>query len=325
MSGLDQVKSAATSAILGGPTNAGLPSQGLNLDAIYDVSGNKSDNWYKSLPYGFSFSDRSSKSETDKNGKHLIWLPISPSNIQVTTHFATNLVTTLYGIVEEHSEVRYYDIVISGTTGYAPRYVAPVSGGETNNEGIATAGRSAFEADFNLSLGGFAQQTVGIINQVADKINDIGSDLTGSTPNPAGVSSSNSGYVAFHNLYRFFLQYKKDTAGTTPLGQSQRKTHPLQFLNYKDGIKYDVVPMDFQLSRSAESPMLYNYTIKLRAFNLRSVNDTQQDTDQLSKMGLGTVDSPINAPSIFAKLQAGVGGAMAAAGGIASGLSSLGL
>src|SRR5665213_1438313 len=75
----------------------------------YEVT---STNWYKSLPYGFAFFDIGSKASD--NAKSTIWLPISPNNITTTTNFATNVITTLYGVVEEHSEVRFYDITISG-------------------------------------------------------------------------------------------------------------------------------------------------------------------------------------------------------------------
>lgn len=313
------------SSYTGGQVNqSGISGGGLDLDSVYPIVD--SDNWFKSLPYGFAFYDRSAN-PASVTGKHTIWLPIKPSNIQVTTHFATNVIPTLYGIVEEHSEVRFYDIVISGTTGYAPRFVSPISAEDNSNSGSMSQGRSAFEGNSNLSLGGFAQQTVGIINQVLNKVNDTVGDVTGKTSNPAGVNARSSGYVAFHNLYRFFLRYKKDTAGTSKLKQKSRSVHPLQFLNYKDGIKYDCVPLDFQLTRSAESPMLYNYTIKLRAFNLRGVAqaDKVADIDRLNTLGLVKGDQPINAPSTFAKLSGAVGGAMAAAGGIASGISGFGL
>ena len=84
-----------------------------------------------------------------------------------------------------------------------------------------------------------------------------------------------SGYTAFHNLYRFLLAYKKDAAGVfikgVHSGEEQRRGHPLQFLNYKDNIQYDVAIQNFVLKRSADDPMLYNYTITMRAYNLQQI------------------------------------------------------
>ena len=118
--------------------------------------------------------------------------------------------------------------------------------------------------------------------------------------NDTGVSPFRSGYIAFHNFYRFLLKYKLDTAGHGTNGNLKRKasTHALQFLNYKDGVKYDCVPTDFTLTRSAESPMLYNYTIKMRCYNMRNVNAKPQEQDQLAKLGLGEIKSQ----SVFSSL-----------------------
>ena len=93
----------------------GVPAGGsdFKLDRPYIVS---MDNWYKALPYGFRFSPR------DGSASVICYLPLSPENITVSTHFGTNIIPTLYGTIEEHSEQRYYDIVLSGTTGFAPKY-----------------------------------------------------------------------------------------------------------------------------------------------------------------------------------------------------------
>src|SRR6185369_1371883 len=67
-------------------------------------------NWFTAKPYGFKFTPRAGKAMT-------MFLPIAPSNLTISTGFATNAIPTLYGTVEEHSPVRYYDITIEGTTG----------------------------------------------------------------------------------------------------------------------------------------------------------------------------------------------------------------
>ena len=306
------------------------------FDAFYKPANR---NWYTARPYGFRFTPRKGKPIT-------MFLPISPQNLKITTHYATNVVTTLYGVIEEHSEVRYYDIVISGTTGYAPSWPNPV-----DQDAITPPrNRESFsDTSFLPDTGGFFQQTAGVINQVADKINNI---VNGNI-NETGIDPQVSGYIAFHNLYRFFLTYKKDASGevfkTSGSGGNTRselnknkgiiskaagggsggkpaRGHPLTFFNYKDENKYDVVPLTFDLIRSAESPMLYNYSLKLRAYNLQPVSKTTpSDLDFLSKMGL--VDEkgkPINSQSAFGAMGKLAGTAMGVIGGIASGASILG-
>ena len=47
------------------------------------------------------------------------------------------------------------------------------------------------------------------------------------------------------------------------------------------------MPISFTLVRTADNPMLYQYNIKLRAFNLRNVNDGSVDNDDLlDELGL---------------------------------------
>ena len=138
------------------------------------------------------------------------------------------------------------------------------------------------------------------------------------------------------NGWIIVLKYKKDTAGERPastggflgglgagIGQTldvgnfstgtseKRKVHPIQFLNYKDNIKYDCVPVDFTLTKSKDSPMLYNYEIRLRAYNLRNVNasgikDSPSILDNnLAKLGLDGLESQ----SLFSSMSAIAGDA----------------
>lgn len=246
-------------------------------------------NWYKSLPYGFAFPAKGSS-------MNKIWLPISPSNLDIKTHFATNIVTTLYAVVEEHSEIRYYDITISGTTGIAPQYIGSkntVGNTVPQSANSILTGRSSFESETLVNLKGFLPEVTNAISQIKDTINSAFNP----SGNPTGVQDSQTGYMAFHTLYQFFLEYKKDTATS----KTRTISRPMQFLNYKDNNKYDCVPIDFQLSRSKDSPMLYNYRIQLRAYNLRNVyaDDNIGDLDSnLVKLGLDGIDSQ----SIFSEL-----------------------
>jgi hypothetical protein len=245
-------------------------------------------NWYTAKPYGF-------KARFKNGGSAVMFLPINPNNISITTNFATNVISTLYGTVEEHSEVRYYDITISGTTGMAPRFVSPdlkesgdVDPGAAYSS-VRRKGRSTFSVANSLSAGGFFAKTLGIANQIKQKAADL---LDGGPKAKTGISPDNSGYVAFHNLYRFLLQYKKDASGTSGKGGT-RKHHPLTFFNYKDNNQYDVAVRGFTMVRSADNPMLYNYTIQLRGYNLQTSNRKAIDEDltkRLEDLGLSGVD-----------------------------------
>lgn len=298
---------------------------GLGGDADKEPYEVEPTNWYKSLPYGFAFWDISA-GPSDK-AKSTMYLPISPNNLSVTTSFATNVITTLYGVIEEHSEVRYYDIVISGTTGFAPRFVGAFKDGQPLSS-IQGSGRTAFQGQGVPDLGGFLPEVTNTINQVLDVVQDIGDTLNGGPSNPTGIDPTKSGYVAFHNLYKFFLKYKNDAAQVSAAASAlpfsiplalpaldsapKRKLHPIQFLNYKDGIKYDCVPLSFTLVRSAEKPMEYNYTIKLRGYNLQNVNAKPPAADQLAKLGLGGLEGQ----SLFSSMTSIAGNAASVVSGL---------
>lgn len=265
-------------------SNSGFISNILDGEGGYTIQMR---DWWKSLPYGFRWNRRDGDSV-------VFYLPLNPQNIQVKTNFATNIMSTLYGTVEEHSEVRYHDIVITGTTGITPRYSEP----HYNSAKVTAHGQrtSAIESTLNIKrglLGGFFQRTASLATQTVKAAEGTVTDALGIERTiESGVNNSQTGYAAFHNFFRFLLAYKKDVAGVT--NTETIKTHPLQFLNYKDNIMYDCAIRDFSLTKSASDPFLYNYTIIMRCYNLRKVdkadnlNDLNQRFDQLGLDGIET-------------------------------------
>jgi hypothetical protein len=264
------------------------------------ATGSIRSNWYKQLPYSFVFTPADKDKDTEEFS-----LPISPSNISIVTHFATNTIATMYGTVEEHSEQRYFDINISGTTGMAPRYYDVNSKLNKKSGKAGTAqkfGRAGFEIKKqfgNSALGGFFRRTLNTIENALNQAND----LFGRDKPTTGIDRNTSGYVAFHNFYKFLLTYKKDAAENS--SRSRRNNgHPLTFRNYKDNNEYDVSINNFQLTRDASNPMLYNYTITMRAYNLRSVNkgrlSTGEVANRLEELGLGDIKS--NNGTLFSKM-----------------------
>ena len=292
---------------------------------IYDISDDKALYWWVASPYAF-------RSVSSSGVVREFCLPINPSNLQITTHFATNMIPTMYGTIEEHSDQRYYDITINGTTGFAPKYVNsypstntyPIQPKEYTDkkdvDPIYSSGRERYAISYsavdpNAAFGLFQKQ-LEMVNKALDKVKDLTGPMLGNGDplrEVSGVSAKRSGYMAFHNFYRFLLDYKKAV-------MSRRRdikgiqSNPLCFINYKDAMMYNVVIQTFQLMRSAEDPMLYNYTIVMRAYNLRGIAEFQYDmapSDSQIAAQLG-IDG-IKESSIFATIKDNVSGAKSVA------------
>jgi len=204
--------------------------------------------WAFSLPssYGFYYEAKGGLLPL------FFFLPIAPQNLSIETTFATTIIPTLYGTVEEHSSNRYFTISISGTTGITPQY-------------------TEFRADF-----------LNKANSDGDPALP-GRDVWGGSTTEdltTGIDFKRSGYYAFHNLYRFLMQYKQDIMKTSnaffpdismgTIDIPRLTTSPLIFFNYKDNNKYKVSVESFSLVRSADSPMLYNYSIRMMGYQLSS-------------------------------------------------------
>ena len=215
----------------------------------------------------------------------------------------------MYGTVEKHSEQRYFDINIAGTTGMSPSYSSPKHLGDiSESQGKLTpkdsvvknpykSTRASFTAASALSSfgsTGFLRRSSNIAETIANQTKDFFNPNT-----PIGISTENvnTGYMAFHNFYRFLLKYKEHTSSRTP--NQPKNFHPLTFINWKDGNQYDVVITNFQLLREANNPMLYNYNISMRAYNLKKagaeIGGDIAQTDLLDSLGLRGVNGSLKA------------------------------
>lgn len=309
--------------------NAGIPGDDLDRDSADSDQQKDFDNanlvlhehyrpdpeiWWKQQPYTFVFNKE--QVGDGLGGRYSFNLPISPSNISITTHFATNIVTTMYGTVEEHSEQRYFDINISGTTGMSPTYTtyglvsdirfAKIETLDATGKNIinSASNRGKQRASYSAaSVISTAADTAGFLRRsanIAETVANQAKDLFGA-PRPIGISTqnTNTGYMAFHNFYRFLLKYKKHTSLRSP--NQPKDFHPLTFINWKDGNQYDVVITNFQLLREANNPMLYNYNISMRAYNLKQagagmgIGGDAAQTDLLDSLGLNGVKGSVKA------------------------------
>lgn len=284
----------------------------------YEISNDQAKSWYQAKPYCFRI------------GKNSFYLPISPSNLTISTPFATNIVATLYGVVEEHSEQKYYDIVVSGTTGLAPKNYKYVNDEKTDSNGSTqvkstpkktkisfasvikkasqivgisadtkksidandptSSGRLGYPVS-NASLGGFFSKTTELLKGIVSKVKSIANEIKSNDSYESGIDSTKSGYIAFHNLYRFLLSHKKNVL----TDDIDVKRQPIQFINYKDNNQYDVAIRNFQVVKSVDDPMLYKYTITMRGYNLSKITPKEGDTfeKRLADLGLSGVDNSI--------------------------------
>jgi hypothetical protein len=312
------------------------------MAGTYDIE-NVKENWYKSLPYAF---------ESNIGGKRkLIYLPLNPSNITITTHYATELIPTIGGTVEVHSDQRYFDISISGTTGIAPKYtpvVAPIIGDNLTQVSQKVDGREFYQGGFLFanSLGGFFSDKLAKLDKAKNLARDAVNSATGGPlkPHESGVKLERTGYYAFHRLYLFFQEYKnaiKKAAEVSlgdqliasglakassflssaapflpPLPKKPDSTAPLSFINYKDNNRYSCVINKFTMTRDASTPMMYNYNISLTAYDLTSADKPLEDDSleaKLFELGLSK-----DKPSLLSRVKGGLGNAKGAINSVKS-------
>jgi len=165
------------------------------------------------------------------------------------------------------------------------------------------------------------------MNQAGKAVSAVGGLFGSNTPKPeTALYTDQTGYMAFHNLYRFLKRYQQNAAGlnlTGVPGLPQGTTHPLSFFNYKDGNEYNVVIKNFTMRKSADNPMLYNYSITMRGYNLKTVGGflTEDDLQQrLVDLGLNGVKSS----TAFSSIKGAVNSAKAVVGGAAGGINNFG-
>lgn len=209
----------------------------------YALSEPSISNWHYSSPrYAFKYRF--------EMGLSTMFLPINPENLTIVTNYAVNLQPTLYGTIEEHSETRYFNISISGTTGIAP------TGPKFPDHNRLK------ETIKNESMMG---------RYMSDRAGDV------------GVYPHQSGYMAFHSLYRYLLRYKRDAA-------KNNRNEPLFFYNYKDNNVYKVSLKNFTLTRTADDPYMYRYKIDMMGYHLTSINRITEVADTVESILTNTRD-----------------------------------
>ena len=203
-----------------------------------------------------------------------VTLDIPPSAITITSPFAISLIATNRGILEEHNGLVFKTIVISGSTGVMPINRGLGISGQQKNNVLTNFFPETGQAVNNL-LGG-VNKLVKLVNPSSEKISNGDELLRG---------NRDSGYGKFWRLHNFLVAYaeaKKD---------SKWKGARLVFGSPKDNVEYVCTPMQFEMKRDAARPLVYNYTIVLKAWET-----TKPFTPESSS--LSEVPSPRNPGAI---------------------------
>lgn len=177
-----------------------------------------------------------------------IALDIPPSAISITSPFAISVIATNRGILEEHNGLVFKTIVISGSTGVMPKTRGLGLSGQQKNNVISNFFPEAGQAVSNL---------LGSVNKLVKQV--TGSDGNDNTDDLLR-GNRDSGYGKFWRLHNFLVAYAEAKK------ESQWKSARLVFGSPKDGIEYVCTPMQFEMKRDSARPLVYNYTIVLKAW-----------------------------------------------------------
>jgi hypothetical protein len=202
--------------------------------------------WYKEENGAWSFAP-------DKTLQPFT-LPIAPESLTITTPFAVSTTVTLGGIVEEHNGAPLRMITISGTTGVLPLR------GQVSGTAITRAGPSLPSSILAGTLSG--------VSSLVSAARQLGTGAGTSNVLVPEDDNASSGYAQFKLLQRFleiYVNQKKTVAG---------RKWVLALEMWKDQEIYFVSPVSFDLRRSAQSPLEYQYQIVLKGWKRVRPTDT---------------------------------------------------
>lgn len=179
-------------------------------------------------------------------------LRIPPSSVSISVQFASTVQATNRGILEENNGVVFRNISIQGTTGLWPARRA-------SNQPAAPQGALSKIAT---SIFPSATSAINSLVNQAKAIVNGGPDQSKKSETLPDGDLEQTGYYQFWQLHNFFLEYahNKKQRGASNLR--------LLFSSPKDNITYVVTPVNFELRRSASNPLLYNYSISLRCWDI---------------------------------------------------------
>jgi hypothetical protein len=307
----DSLKEAATGLV--DKISKLLPSTVAGADPIYTELGVNPDleiwkvdgsAWHQVYAYQFIV-------QVDDNKEKIIYtLPIPPQSLVTRMIPASQVTPTIGGMVEETSTNVLWMINMQGTTGIG------VSRGDGGRAKMASQFRDKITTTGMLSgaLAG-VNQIIGKVAGVADKLMEsfskdpaeIAKGLVGAVntallpPLPysgSGVNQNSNGFSEMQEFHRFLYTYSK-------LKEKNPSKYKLLFRNYKTNQEWQVMLQDFQIQKSAQSPMLERYTIGLKCWNLKGIDNKGMAVDRFGPNGDLSAVSTI-APKQMQKLFANI-------------------
>lgn len=257
--------------------------------------------WYKVFGYRFSIAyvdpskpngnidEALNINSGEENLGPVSWkhftLPIPPSQLVVKPVFPSRVTSTLGGVVEETSAVKFWMVSMAGTTGTSISRLkedqhSRVKMASKFREAIETTGLLAgVSANINSAVSKFGGIADGLINAGQSLASgDIAGALGGVTGslnnallppipyNSSAVDNRANGFTEAQELQKFFFIYNA-------LKGKHPKNFALMFTNFKTDQSWRCVIKDFSLQQSAENPYLYRYSISLQCWDVRASKD----------------------------------------------------
>lgn len=253
-------------------------------DTFFSPISIDGDKWNKLYPYRLlvvdaaknyeivsGFGSVSAKTESISGGGYRIafqefgnkWelqLPITPQQLQISTQYAIATSATQKGVVEEHSGVRFKNIICSGTMGVWPH---------RPNTGVKLESPSITQTLF----GGTLNAVTNLDNQVNSLVRSVTQNHPAPKPQPVEPAKAPGGYNGTGYVYamlweQFLEQY------------AEMKRFP-QFSSYrlvfdipKQNQSFIVTPIQFTWNQSADSPNEIKYSFQLKAWKRISLQGT---------------------------------------------------
>ncbi len=189
-------------------------------------------------------------------------LPITPQQLNITDNYAINTSATLRGILEEHSGVRFKNIVIQGTFGVWPGRPSIVK--PPGTPGVLQS-----------LLGGTIAAAQNVVGQFQSVVNAALTGTAASKPTtitPGAPTDDEkglgTGYYQTIMLQQFLEQYAE--AKRNPDNAGWR----LVFDIPKQNQSFVVTPIAFTWNENVNKPMEINYNLQLKAWRRIDLKDS---------------------------------------------------
>ena len=242
-------------------------------------SGIDSSTWYQTFPYRFVIMKDENGGQGPDNF-YVYSLPIPPEQLVIKPVYASDTVATMGGVIEECSEVTFWQIIMSGLMPLSvnrsigeddsrPDYANPAKNfrDTMNTTGLLTGIASSLTGPL-LSAGGTIASVTAAGNS-GDPISALEAIVEPHLPyTESAVSEDNNGYSEIYAMQRFFQSYEHIKSRQN---KSDNSTYTLFFENVKDNQRFRVIPKQTDFIRTSKTPYGYRYQIVLQGWKLDNV------------------------------------------------------